>query len=72
MIISPISVQTATTLAMFGASGDTKTEMIKGLKYPAASTDESIAKNFEAFTETVKKTDGLSIGKFHYFCVGVN
>lgn len=59
-------MQTATSLAMFGASGATKAEMVKGLKYPEGSTDESIAKNFEAFTETVKKTDGLSIGEIFF------
>ena len=63
VIISPVSIQSAVTLAMFGASGETKEEMMRGLKYPAGYTSNTIAKNFEAFTENVRKTNGLKIGK---------
>lgn len=66
VIISPASVQSAVTLAMFGANGDTKAEMLSGMKYPAGFGDEAIAKNFEVFTENVKKTNGLKIANKVY------
>lgn len=50
------------SLAMFGASGETKNEMLAGLKYPASYGEEKIKKNFAAFTEKVSKTNGLKIG----------
>ena len=55
---------------MFGAEGQTKQEMLTGLKYPTGYSNEEIAKNFEVFTENVRKTNGLKIGKYLY-CVGV-
>jgi serine protease inhibitor len=63
VIISPASIQSAVTLAMFGANGQTKDEMVAGLKYPSGYSNEAIAKNFEAFTESVRKTNGLNIGE---------
>lgn len=63
VIISPVSIQSAVTLAMFGASGDTKQEMLSGLKYPTGYSNDAIAKNFEAFTENVRKTNGLKVGE---------
>jgi serine protease inhibitor len=69
VIISPISVQSATTLAMFGATGKTKQEMMRGLKYPETYSDDSIAKNFQSFSDAVRKTNGLSIGIYlQYLC----
>jgi hypothetical protein len=50
---------------MFGASGKTKEEMLRGLKYPESYTDNAVANNFQAFTEAVRGTNGLNIGKFH-------
>lgn len=47
---------------MFGASGETKQEMLQGLKYPTGYSSDSIAHNFEAFTDSVRKTNGLKIG----------
>jgi serine protease inhibitor len=64
VIISPVSIQSAVTMAMLGASGDTRTQMLSGLKYPAGYNNDVIAKNFEQFTAGVKKTNGLKIGKF--------
>lgn len=49
---------------MFGASGETRQEMLSGLKYPTGYSNEAIAKNFESFTENVKKTNGLKIGEY--------
>lgn len=63
VIISPVSIQSAVTLAMFGAVGATKQEMLAGLKYPSDYSSDAIAKNFEAFTENVRKTNGLKVGK---------
>lgn len=62
--MSPVSIQSAVTLAMFGAAGQTRNEMASGLKYPAGYSNEDIAHNFEEFTANVKKTNGLKIGKF--------
>jgi hypothetical protein len=53
---------------MFGASGETKQEMMQGLKYPDGYSSDAIARNFESFTENVRKTNGLKIGKSN--CVG--
>lgn len=69
VIISPASIQSAVTLAMFGAAGTTKSEMLSGLKYPAGYTDDAIAKNFETFTANVKKTNGLKIGKYFWWAL---
>jgi serpin B len=66
VIISPVSIQSAVTLAMFGAEGDTKQEMLSGLKYPATYSSDSIANNFKAFTENVQKTNGLKIANKIY------
>ena len=71
VIISPVSIQSAVTLAMFGASGETKQEMMRSLKYPAGFTSDAIAKNFEAFTENVRKTNGLKIGKLMAWAVPI-
>jgi serine protease inhibitor len=65
VIISPISIQTALTLTMFGATGITNEEMVKGLKYPKNYTDSSIENSFQAFTESVRRKNGLSIGKLN-------
>lgn len=59
VIISPISIQSALTLLMLGTDGDTKAEMMSGLKYPSGFADDEIAKNFESLTASVRKTNGL-------------
>jgi serine protease inhibitor len=70
VIISPASIQSAVTLAMFGANGQTKQEMMTGLKYPTGYSSEDIAKNFEAFTANVRKTTGLKVGEcFSWACL---
>lgn len=51
---------------MFGAGGETRAEMLKGLKYPSGYSDENVAKNFQAFTEAVRKTNGLKIANKIY------
>lgn len=51
---------------MFGASGETKAEMLKGLKYPTEYSESNIASNFEKFTESVRKTNGLKIASKIY------
>jgi hypothetical protein len=52
---------------MFGAGGRTKSEIIRGLKYKIFTLDD-VAEYFESFTENVRKTNGLKIGKSN--CVG--
>jgi serine protease inhibitor len=64
VIISPVSIQSAVTLAMFGASGETRYEMLSGLKISSSYSNEAIAKNFESFTENVNKSNGLKIGEY--------
>lgn len=46
IIFSPISAQTALTLTMFGATGETKYEMKAGMHY-GNSTDEEILKKYD-------------------------
>ncbi|CRK96981.1 CLUMA_CG010343, isoform A [Clunio marinus] len=66
VIISPLSIQSALTLAMFGATGSTRQEMLTSLKYPADYTNQAISQNFETFTEKVKSTNGLKIANKVY------
>lgn len=72
VIISPASIQSAVTLAMFGATdgSDTKAQMLSGLKYPAQYSTQTIADNYQAFTENVKKTNGLKIANKVYIMNG--
>lgn len=63
MIISPASIHSAVTLAMFGATGETQSQMLSGLKYPAQYTTNTIADNYKGFNENVARTNGLKIGK---------
>lgn len=56
---------------MFGAHGDTKQEMLRGLKYPDGYSENEIAKNFKDFTEKVSKTNGLKIGNKYLLSMGV-
>lgn len=55
---------------MFGANGETKEQMKAGLKYPAGYGDNHIAKHFEHFTESVRKTNGLKIANKIYTMKG--
>lgn len=64
VVISPVSIQSAVTLAFFGASGKTAEEMKTALKYPATYSNENIAKNFQGLTESFGRTNGLKIGNF--------
>ncbi|CAO1422028.1 unnamed protein product [Diamesa tonsa] len=61
VIISPVSIQTAVTLAFFGASGKTAEEMKTSLKYPAGYSNENIAKNYQGLSESFSQTNGLKI-----------
>jgi serpin B len=65
-IFSPASIQQAVTLASFGAAGDTKTEMLSGLKYPVGYKDDDIAKNCQVLNENVKKSNYLKIANKVY------
>lgn len=49
---------------MFGASGDTKSEMMDGLKYPESLFHEEIGNNFTAFSESMDKTEEISFGEY--------
>jgi serine protease inhibitor len=66
VIISPVSIQTALTMTMFGAAGKTKTEMMDGLKYPISYSDDSIANSFSGLTKSFKSENGLKIGKYDW------
>lgn len=66
VIISPISIQSALTLLMLGTDGDTKAEMMSGLKYPSGYAENAITKNFESLTASVRKTNGLKIANKIY------
>lgn len=65
-----MSIQSAVSLAMFGAAGKTKEEMLTGLKYPVGYSDSNVAKHFEQFTESVRKTNGLKIANKIYVMKG--
>jgi hypothetical protein len=62
-----MAIQTALTLAMFGATGQTKQEILNGLKYSADFSDDDLAKLFESFTETCKNK-GVIVGKYLVSC----
>lgn len=57
---------------MFGAGGQTREEMLKGLKYPAGYSENEVAKHFEQFTASVRKTNGLKIANKIYVMKGYN
>jgi serpin B len=66
MIMSPASIQTALTLAMFGTDGNTKTQILQGLKFPTDLNDKSIANKYKLFNERVKQSNGLNIANKIY------
>ncbi|KAL7017863.1 hypothetical protein ACKWTF_010549 [Chironomus riparius] len=68
VIISPASIQSAVTLAMFGATegSDTRTQMMQGMKYPEQFSANSIADSYKTFNENVEKTNGLKIANKVY------
>jgi serpin B len=68
VIISPASIQSAVTLAMFGATegSQTRTQMMQGMKYPEQFSASSIADGYKAFNENVEKTNGLKIANKVY------
>ncbi len=57
-------------MTLFGAGGETKAELLRGLKYENALNDQQIAKNFEDFSEQVRNTNGLSIANKIYVMTG--
>jgi serine protease inhibitor len=69
VIISPASIQSAVTLAMFGATegSETRNQMMAGMKYPAQFSASSIADSYKTFNENVEKTNGLKIGKLKLY-----
>lgn len=62
IIFSPSSIQSVLSLLSFGAEGATKEEMLKGMKYPPGYTSDQIAKNYEAFTASIKNNSYLKVG----------
>lgn len=64
-----MSIQTAVSFAMFGASGETEAEMKNALKY-AATPKETLAKNFQQLTESFEKTKGLKVANKLYLMKG--
>ncbi|XP_070491252.1 antitrypsin-like isoform X4 [Chironomus tepperi] len=68
VIISPASIQSAVTLAMFGATegSQTRSQMLQGLKYPAQYSTNAIADSYKAFNDNVEKTNGLKIANKVY------
>jgi serine protease inhibitor len=62
VVFSPASIQAATTLLMYGAGGDTRSEIKNSLKY--SMTDNEIAESYKIFTDKIKIGDELKIGEF--------
>lgn len=48
---------------MYGANGQTKHELMTGLKFPRDCSSEVIADKLEAFNQKVIKTTGLEVGE---------
>jgi serpin B len=65
VIISPLSVQMAVSLAMFGASKQTEAEMKNALRFDAISRD-NLAENFHQLVEEFNQVNGLQIANKLY------
>ena len=65
IIMSPMSIQTALSLAMFGAGGKTKEGMMHAMHYDGL-TDEAIQKSYGELTDSIKNTNGLKIANKVY------
>jgi serpin B len=60
VVVSPLSIQTALTLAYFGASGETANEIKVALKLDQISK-ENIAELYREFISEFKKNDGFKM-----------
>lgn len=60
--MSPMSIQSLTTMVMFGATGATKNEMKKALYYKNIS-DTEIQKNIGVLVDTTRKSKEVKVGK---------
>lgn len=69
VIMSPMSIQTALSLTMFGAGPATKNFMRKAMHYDQL-TDEDVKKNYEALTDAIRSTNGLKIANKVYVATG--
>jgi len=65
VIISPVSIHSVLTMALFGAPGGTitRSQMIKGLKYRPGIKNDKIAETFEKLSQKVGENDDGKIGK---------
>lgn len=69
VIMSPMSIQTALSLTMFGAVGETKDIMKSSMHYTGIS-DEEILKNYGELSDSVRSTNGLKIANKVYVAQG--
>lgn len=69
VIFSPLSIQTALSMAMFGANGDTKQEMKIAMHFEN-STDEYIQENFKSLSAFINATEGLKVANKIYVANG--
>lgn len=61
--MSPTSIRSLLSLTMFGAEDETQSSMLSGLRYPSSFTTSNVAEGFKIFSDIVKKTQSLRIGK---------
>ncbi|XP_070509119.1 uncharacterized protein [Chironomus tepperi] len=68
VIISPISIRSVLTMALFGAPGSTITrkEMINGLKYKHSDKNEKIAETYEKLTKSTGENGDVKIANKIY------
>jgi serine protease inhibitor len=66
VVISPATIQSVLTLVMYGANGQTKHELMTGLKFPRDCSSEVVADKLGAFNQKVIKTTGLEVGELLY------
>ena len=66
VIYSPMSIESVLTMAMLGASGETKIQMKRTLRYHESEVDNEIQTKYENLTEKVKSTNGLKIANKIY------
>lgn len=65
IILSPLSIQTAVSLAMMGAKGKTAEEMATVMKFKPDS-HESVANNFQTLMSTIKESKVMKIANKIY------
>ena len=69
IIFSPMSIQTALSLVMFGSTGDTKQEMKTTMHY-GNSNDGDIQQKYKTLSATVKASKDLKIANKIYVAQG--